>query len=276
KTNSHLSSLLQIKNSIESAKISIESSKRSVAEKEISLTKLKSGNDILDIESQKISLKQKENSLLDAKEKLANYYVYAPFEGILASFNIKKGDTLSSGAIAGTLMTKQKVATIALNEVDAAKVKVGQKVILSFDAIEDLTITGEIAEVDALGTVSQGVVSYNIKIVFDTQDERVKPGMTVTANITISVKQDVLMVRSSAVKTQNGQSYVEVLQNEILTRKNVVIGDSNDTMTEIISGLEEGEEVVSQTISTSQSATTNNTTNRTNNFGSGQMRMMMP
>ena len=69
---------------------------------------------------------------------------------------------------------------------------------------------------------------------------------------------------------------MEVLQNEILTRKNVVIGDSNDTMTEIISGLEEGEEVVSQIISTSQSVTTNNTTNRTNNFGSGQMRMMMP
>ncbi len=276
KTNSHLSSLLQIKNSIESAKTSIESSGRSIEEKKISLAKLKDGNDALDIETQKISLKQKENSLLDAKEKLVNYYVYAPFDGVMASFSVKKGDTLSSGATAGTIITKQKVATITLNEVDAAKVKVGQKVILTFDAIEDLTITGEVAEVDALGTVSQGVVSYNIKIIFDTQDDRVKTGMTVTANITISVKQDVLMVKNSAIKTQNNQSYVEILNNDILNRKIVVVGDSNDTMTEIISGLEVGEEIISQIVSVSQNITTNNTANKTNNFGGGQMRMMMP
>ena len=140
------------------------------------------------------------------KKKLADYTVRAPFDGVIAEFNVKKGDTVSAGSSVGMLVTKQQIATISLNEVDAAKVKVGQKATLIFDAVSDLTITGEVAEVDAVGTVSQGVVSYNVKVVFDVQDERIKPGMTVTANIIISSKPNVLMVKTSAIKNQDGSS----------------------------------------------------------------------
>ena len=99
------------------------------------------------------------------------------------------------------LITKQKIAEISLNEVDAAKVKVGQKVTLTFDAIDGLSITGEVSEIDALGTVSQGVVTYGVKIAFDTQDERVKSGMSVSAAIITDVKQNVLLVPNAAVKS---------------------------------------------------------------------------
>lgn len=253
-TNSHLLNLLSAKNSIEDSENSIVSAERSVNEKTASLAELKAGADPLDIKTQQISLKQKENSLIDAREKLADYSIRAPFDGVVAALDLKKGDEVSSGTAAATLITKQRVATITLNEVDVAKVKAGQKATVTFDAIEDLSITGEVVEVDALGTVSQGVVSYDVKIVFDVQDERVKPGMSVSVSIILSSKPDVLLVSSSAIKTQNGENYIEVLINGAPQKKAVTAGDSNDTMTEITSGLAEGDEVVTQTVTGGSSA----------------------
>ena len=95
-------------------------------------------------------------------------------------------------------------------------------------------------EIDTIGTVSQGVVTYNVKIGFDTQDERVKPGMSVSTDIITDVRQDVLMVPNSAIKSS---SYVEALANGQPVREPVEIGLSNNTMTEIISGLNEGDKI---------------------------------
>ncbi len=256
KTNSHLVNLLSIKNSIVNSKSSIASANRSIAEKVASLADLKAGADALDIRSQELSVQQKQNALVDAQNTLADYTVRAPFDGVMATVDVKKGDSASAGTAIGTLITKQRIATVTLNEVDAAKIKLGQKVNLTFDAIDGLNITGEVAQVDSLGTVSQGVVSYNIKIKFDIQDDRVKSGMSVNATITTETKLDVIMVASGAVKTLGDSSYVEILKDGVLSKQTVVTGITDDVNTEIISGLNEGDEVVSQTISSSNSKKT--------------------
>lgn len=250
-TNSILINLLNIKQTIEDANQSIISSDRTIAEKTESLANLKAGADPLDIKSQELAIKQKENALLDAKEKLADYYIRAPFAGIITNASAKKGDSLSSGAIVAALITKQQMAEIPLNEVDVAKIKIGQKATLTFDAIEGLNITGEIGEIDMLGTVSQGVVTYNVKILLDTQDERVKPGMSISASIVTDIKQDVLMVPNSAIKSSNETHYVEMPNYTDPTKPNqqpVEIGLVNDTATEIASGLKEGDQIITQTI----------------------------
>lgn len=254
-SNSGLTSLLSIKNSLESARKSIVSADRSIAEKTASLAELKAGPDALDLRSQELAVQQKVDALADAKENLNDYFLRAPFDGVIAKVSYKKGEEVSSGAAIVTLITKQQTATIALNEVDVAKVKVGQRASLTFDAVEDLTISGEVAEVDSLGTTSQGVVSYNVKIVFDVQDERVKPGMSTSASIVLSAKPDILQVPSAAVKTSGGSSYVEMLENNVSARHNVTVGVSNDLMTEITSGLNEGEEVITQKITTGGTST---------------------
>ncbi|MEK7086681.1 MAG: HlyD family efflux transporter periplasmic adaptor subunit, partial [Patescibacteria group bacterium] len=161
KVNSNLSSLLSAKNSI-------TSSEYSIIEKTQSLADLKDGADSFDVRSAQISINQKEDALLDAKENLADCYVRAPFDGTIASLDVKAHDTASSGTSLATIITKQKIAEISLNEIDISKVKVGQNVTLTFDAVENLSLTGKVSEVDTIGTVSQGVVSYNVKINFDT------------------------------------------------------------------------------------------------------------
>ncbi|MBI2466146.1 MAG: efflux RND transporter periplasmic adaptor subunit [Candidatus Sungbacteria bacterium] len=259
KTNAHLNSLL-------SAKDTIISSGRAVSEKTEALEKLKQGADELDLSSQELTVRQKENALKDAREKLADYYIRAPFEGTLAKLDTKKSDNVSAGSIAATIITSEKFAEISLNEIDIAKIKMGQKAALTFDAVDGLTLAGEVAEADIVGTVSQGVVTYNIKIGFNADDERIKPGMSVTAEITTNVKENVLMVPASAVKTQGRMRYVETI-NQAATgreglaqtapgvvlpaaprRQPVEVGLSGETNIEIINGLNEGDKVVVRTI----------------------------
>ncbi len=278
--NSHYSSLLSLQRTLKESRESIVNAQRdlkqmdqnnpldivaaeaTIHEKEDALAKLKEGIDPLDIRTQEITIEQRRIALGDAQGKLSDYAVRAPFDGVIAKIDLRKGDTLSSGGTVATLITQQKIAEISLNEVDVAKIKVGQKVTLTFDAIEDLSISGQVGEIDALGTVNQGVVSYNVKILFDTQDDRIKQGMSVSASIVTDVKTDVLMIENSAIKTQGNGTYVEMVDpthpDVAPIRQPVVVGIANDTHTEIISGLKEGDQVVVRTIapSTKAAATT--------------------
>lgn len=274
--NSDLSTLLAEKKAITTAKQSI-----TTAEQNIQLLQVgnPTGSDPISLQISKNNLAKQEQDLENLKETLAEYTVVAPFSGVLSAVPAKVGET-ASGAVA-TIITTQKIATISLNEVDAAKVKLGDKATLSFDAIDSLTLTGKVSEIDAVGTVSQGVVSYNLKITFDTQDERVKPGMTVNAAIQTDTKQDVLIVPSSAVKTQNGMSFVQMftpplpladtgasaqgVASKISPEQvEVTTGISDDANVEIVSGLNEGDQIVTRTVTAAAAkAATANTGART-------------
>jgi len=287
-TNSHLSSILAQQRTLQDNKeavinadrdlkqidqnnpLDLTAAEQSVKEKEVSLLKLKAGADIIDIKSQELTVLQRKNALADARQKLADYTIRAPFAGVIAKINIKLNDEVSAGTAAATLVTKQQVAEISLNEVDVAKIKVGQKVTLTFEALENLSTTGTVAEIDTIGTVTQGVVYYAVKITFDTQDERVKPGMSVSANIITEVRPDVLLVPSPAVKSQNnGEPYVEIMESAAPRAQQVKIGISNDTSTEIISGLKEGDRIVTQTIDPAAASQTTQQQSIFSSFGGG-------
>ncbi|MFN3301965.1 MAG: efflux RND transporter periplasmic adaptor subunit [Patescibacteria group bacterium] len=309
KINNHLLNLLSIQRTIKDNKearsnalkdieemeqnhpLNLAAAERTVKEKELALAKLKKGPDELDIRAKKIAIQQKEDALITAKENLIDCYIYAPFDGIIADVKVKKNDMVSTGTVLASIITQQKIAEISLNEVDAAKVKVGQKATLTFDALPDLTLTGKVIEIDTVGTVSQGVVSYGVKIALDTEDERIKPSMSVTADIIVDAKSDVLVLPNNAIKSSAGIHYVELIEipkekkQEFLNSRTgiilpsppkiqqIEIGISNDNLTEILSGLKEGDIVISSTIS----QTKTNQTQRTRQFQipgmGGQMRM---
>jgi RND family efflux transporter MFP subunit len=294
-TNNQLSSLLDAQNSIKNYKetvltasddladmeknnpVDLAASERILEEKKQKLSDLNAGADELEVRNKKIIIQQKENSLADAQQAYSDCFIRAPFAGVIAVVNVSKGDSVSSGTAIATIITNQKIAEITLNEIDAAKVHVGQKANLTFDATSDLTITGEVAEVSTLGTVSSGVVSYGIKISFDVQDERIKSGMSVTSSIILESKQDILLAPIGAIKTSGEISSAEVLVNGQPIRKTVVTGLSNDTMIEITEGLLEGDEVVTQTVTSKNttSATKSGSTTKTNSGPGGDMGGVM-
>lgn len=189
-------------------------SDRQIAEYTEKLNDLKRGAKDIDLTAQELSVKQRENALLDANATLSDYTIVAPFAGTMANVSAQVGlsavTAASNGATSlGTIVTDKKIAQITLNEVDIAKVHVGQLAKISFDAIDGVSATGTVADIDGLGTVTQGVVTYKVKIYFDSVDPRIKPSMSVSADIITNSKDDVLTLPSSAVKHDASGYYVE-------------------------------------------------------------------
>jgi macrolide-specific efflux system membrane fusion protein len=213
----------------------------------------------------------------NTQNEAAKRRVTAPISGTVNAVNIKNGDDLSrvSGSssnaqapmIIGDLGTLK--AQVEVNEVDIPNISIGQKTVLTFDALEGFTATGKVEKMDSLGTIDQGVVIYNVTISFDTLDSRVRPDMSVSANIIGDVKQNVLLVPSSAVKSDSNGDYVEVLNGQTPERKSVQVGVSNNTDTEIVSGINAGENVVTQTITSGTSNATSNSNSRSSSGGGG-------
>jgi len=249
-TSSYLSSLLSVRTNIETDKENLIQTSYNISDQENLVA-------------------EKKMALDDANKNLSYCFIYAPFSGVVSTVSVKTGDLVSSGTVLAKIVTKDVTASVSLNEVDASKVEIGQKVIITFDAIDGLSLTGVVNGIDTVGTVSQGVVSYTIQIIFDTQDSRVKPGMSVSASIIIKTKQNVLIVPNGAIKSKNGSNYVLIFDktqdttsssanqgfiSEIAPlQKPVEIGIADDTNTEIISGLVEGDQIVTRTISSSSS-----------------------
>jgi len=269
---------------------SLSAAKSNIATKKETFSKVGT-----DIQSQNLDIQQYKNALADAKEDLAKCYIYALLDGVIseADSTIKIGDTVSSGTVLGSIITKSKIAKITLSESDIANVKVGNKATLIFDAIEDLAMTGRVVEVDSTGTTSSGVVSYGFEIALDTDNDSVKPGMSVSATIITDSKSDVLTIPTTALKSNDdGTYYVQILEKTYdLTDKTnsikgvasetapgtkaVTIGLTDDTNTEITGGLSEGDQIViriSKNTSATNSSSTKTTTNsilNTGGFGGG-------
>ena len=223
------------------------------------------------IKSAEIKVKEANLALDQAQENAAARIIKAPISGTITALNIKIGDdlgTASSSSARGSLMTitdlDKLFAKISLNEIDVAKIKADQKATLTFDAVENLTLTGKVTEIESVGAITQGVVSYAVKIALESTDSRIKPGMSTSAAIVTDVKTDAVMVPNGAVKSSNGSFYVEapdetapesstsesangITLNNPPRRITVEIGLSNDTSTEIISGIKVGDQVISRT-----------------------------
>jgi len=201
--------------------------------------------------------------------------VTAPIDGTITTLGIKNGDQLgsSSGSSSGSTSSSSSSssassssssiviadlgsmkASVSINEVDATQVKADQKANMTFDAISGLTLTGKVERISTIGTETSGVVTYPATIIFDSIDEKVKPQMSLTATITTDVKQDVLMAPNAAVKTSGDTRYVQIMENGSPKQQDVEVGVSNDTYTEIKSGVKESDTVVTQTVSSSSSA----------------------
>ncbi len=208
------------------------------------------------IKQKEIELEQAEKKLKDLKDDLEDYYVYSPFEGTISQLNVKLGDLTVNNQIIGTLITNQKIAKISLNEIDIAKVKIGQKAKLTFDAYPDLVLYGKVIEISPTGKEEQGVISYDVKIAFENY-KGIKPGMTVNAEITIDRKENVILVPNSAIKTDKDKKYIEIykgelknikasviLKPELIEKRYVETGAFNDEFTEIKNGAKEGEIII--------------------------------
>ena len=193
--------------------------------------------------------------------------IYAPISGTISGLSYQVGSVLTAQTSSTGTSTSQRIANIKtdatpvavvnLNEVDAPKVTVGNKATITMDAFPNNTFTGKIVGIDTTGTVSSGVTTYPAYIVYDSAIDGIYPNMAVDASIITSVKDNVILVPNAAVQTStNGGSTVRIMKNGKITTTDVTVGDSNDTQTEIVSGINQGDTVVTGVTTTGGTTTT--------------------
>ncbi len=232
-------------------------------------------------------IKQAQVALESARLSLqqAGATVYAPISGTVSGITVTPGMVLSpASASTATTTSDNKIAqikttaapTISVNltEIDIPKIKVGNKATVIFDSLSDKTYTGKVIALDTTGSVSSGVVSYPAVIQLDVQSEDVMANMSATVSIITDFKNDILIIPNSAIQTQNGQNVVRILKDDNVEFIPVTVGIKSDSESEILSGLEEGSQVITAVV-TDNNRTTTNSPSVFSNFGSGRGTMMV-
>lgn len=195
--------------------------------------------------------------------QLASPTITAPYAGTITNINLVEGMVISSSNNAtsstsnNATISTQRIAVIennstpivnvSVSEIDVPNVKIGQKATITFDSINGSTFTGVVATVDRIGTVSSNVTSYGVNIKLDSESDQILPNMAATANIITNTAPDVLEVPTSALITSNGQTMAKTLVNGKEVDVPVETGISSDTMTAVVSGLSEGQMVITGT-----------------------------
>jgi len=191
---------------------------------------------------------------------------YVP--GMLISSAVSSG-IAQSQTIASIVTDSLPTITINLSEVDVNRAAERDKVTLIFDALPGKTFTGKVVGINKTGVVTSGVTNYPATIQLDSLVPEILPNMSVSANIIVATKTDVLLVPSEAVQNPNGQATIRVLRKKQVQSVNVGVGLSSDTQTEIISGLSEGDMVITGAVVKTSATPTGQSPFSTFRLGSG-------
>lgn len=204
-------------------------------------------------QTQEANLIATQNRLNDAKRDAGDYIVRAPFDGIVTDVSVEAGDSISRDEVLASVITKKRYAEVSLNEVDALKVSIGDASILTFDALDGLTVEGTVTRIDTIGTVEQGVVYYTAQITPNDGGESLRPGMSVNVSIETQTEKGVTAIPVSAVRSDAQGEYAYVLDNknaQTYHRVSLETGVSDGVVTEVKQGVREGEYVVTKLPST--------------------------
>lgn len=226
---------------IQSALATLQSAKSDLA-------KLTSAGTDTDIAIQEASVKQAEESLKQAQLNLDKATLKAPFAGIITVVNVTVGSNTnaSNETVAMKLLNRNPLhIDFKLSENDVVKVNQGQKVELTVDPLPDWKQEGTLIYISPASEVSNGVVTYAVRVNMEDKDQRVKVGMTANVKIITAQKDNVLLVPTTALLPKGSGHVVQTIGTDGKTKDvDVVTGISDGTSTEIVSGLTEGQQIV--------------------------------
>ncbi len=178
------------------------------------------------------------NALTDQQ----NLTIKAPIDGVITAVNASVGQLLEEGSTAAVTMQSDSQFNVvaSVDELDIPKIQAGQTVDVEIDAFPGQTFTGTVVKISGVGTVSGGVATYTVTVAVDAA-QGLMDGMTASINIVTTDIKDALLVPVEAVSTANNQNYVTLASGQT---SNVTIGASNDEYVQILSGVEEGDQVL--------------------------------
>jgi RND family efflux transporter MFP subunit len=199
-------------------------------------------------ETAKLNLKIAKLSLESAKLNLEKAVIVAPFDGVVTDITITEGKEISTATLATPAISLVDTSDIQMrgfiDEIDIAIVQLGQEANILLDALPDQEVNGEVAFISPVGTILAGVVCYGTTITLENPVAELKDGMSATAEVIIERRDDVLSIPNRAIRGTPENPMVVVLVDGQQEEREITLGLSDGMNTEVLSGLEEGEEVV--------------------------------
>lgn len=218
-----------------------------------------SSNDDVSIRLKQNDVAQKSTSLQKTAKVLADYQLTAPFDGVVTHMDYKVGDNLldtTEDKFATLENPDFIIVTIPLDQMDVVRVQKDMPATVIFDAVPGQTFDGVIDEIDSTPMEQSGVVSYNVSVKLPTpKNLTLLSGMTATVQIQTSKKDNALVVPNLALRYQGSTATVQLANGQ---RVDVQTGVTDGQYTEITSGLQEGQSVVSMNLPTASAGAGNN------------------
>jgi len=172
-------------------------------------------------------------------EKISEYTILSPMDGVVLRRDGEIGEIAEVGQVLFRVGVPTPLQVVAeVNEEDIPRVEVGQTVLLRTDAFPDRKLTGKVREITPMGDI--GAKTFRIKIGLP-DDTPLKPGMSVEANIVAREKLDALLIPADAVQ----DNAVFVIEDDHARERAVKLGIRGTRAVEVLTGLNEGERVVS-------------------------------
>jgi HlyD family secretion protein len=215
---------------------------------EVALDRLMDGASEVDREAAAISLRQAELSIEQAQVMLDRGVLVAPFDGVIAQNSLVVGELPpQTGAAMLLLDTSGFHVDLTVDETDVVAVEDGQPASLRLEALGENTLDGNVTRVDVMPTVQGQLVTYGVRVAVTEMDPLVRAGMTTTATITTDLLEDVLVVPNRFVRidrdTQRAYLTVQNIEGQYQDVE-VTLGLRNDTSSQIVSGVNEGDTIV--------------------------------
>ena len=216
-----------------------------LVEEEIKLEEVRLQNDI---RLQDAKVEKAVANILEEETQLSYATVTAPIDGVVAFVSTQEGETVVASMSAPTFVTlidlKKIEVTAFVDETDIGKIQERQKVKFTVDAFPKKFFDAEIREIRPKAVIKDNVVNYEVMLeIFKKNISLLRPEMTANIVVTTGVHENVLVVPRGAVKRSGKKSFAVMKMEVALSEKLIELGWRDGDAQEVISGLNDGDEV---------------------------------
>ncbi len=216
------------------------------------------GVDTARLKQARAEVMQNQASLKQLEEQLSYTTIVAPMDGVILSRDVEIGDAVSSilvlGSTATLIMTEGDTTQVyvqgKVDEADIAHVYMGQLARIKVESFRDRVFSGKVTKIAPLGVEKDNVTTFEVRVSIDNPGGALKANMTANAEILLNEHKGVLTVPENAVSYDSQKNaFVDVpdkTQKNGMRKVPIKVGLSNGSVTEIASGLKEGDQVVLQ------------------------------
>ncbi len=228
------------------AKVNIDQGKVKTAEDNLALKKAPPRE--VDLATLHAQLKQAQAEVSLLQNKIKEVVLKSPAQGKIIEINKKVGEIVQpmlAGSVISILPAVPFEIKVDIYEEDVVKTKIGNLVDITLVAFPNQTFKGRVVNIDPAEKLIDEVVYYEVTIGFEETIEGIKPGMSADVVIKTASKENILVIPEEAIRTKDDKTIVQILKDGEIENREIEIGlkGSND-LVEVVSGLEEGEEVI--------------------------------